>query len=121
MSEKNTNMINTYRQQLMFLSQQKQQLQLQASVLENTIKELEITKEAKVYKGVGNVFILKDKSEVVKETKENKETVDLRLKTVEKQEADALKKLSELTKESQQEKAKGASPVLKDSSSDGIA
>jgi prefoldin beta subunit len=99
MSE-NTNMINTYRQQLMFLSQQKQQLQLQANILENTLKELDITKETKVYKGIGNVFILSDKEDVIKQTKENKETIDLRFKTVEKQEADILKKLNDLSKDS---------------------
>lgn len=102
MSE-NTNMINTYRQQLMFLSQQKQQLQLQANILENTLKELDVTKETKVYKGIGNVFILSDKEDVIKQTKETKETIDLRFKTVEKQEADILKKLNDLSKDSKKD------------------
>ncbi len=99
MNEKNKNMTNAYRQQLMFLSQQKQQLQLQINILENTLKELEATKETKVYKGIGNVFILSEKEDVIKQTKENQETVSLRLKTVEKQEADILKKLNDLLKE----------------------
>jgi len=116
MSE-NTNMVNTYRQQLMFLSQQKQQLQVQANVLENTVKELETTKETKVYKGVGNIFILSDKEDVIKQTKENKETVDLRLKTVEKQEADTLKRLNDLSKENTKPKDKESN----DSNPEGIA
>lgn len=98
MSE-NKNMVNTYRQQLMFLSQQKQQLQLQTNILSNTIKELESTKETKVYKGVGNVFILSDKEDVLKQTKDNKETLDLKLKNVEKQEEDTLKRLNDLSKD----------------------
>ncbi|MDD4049925.1 MAG: prefoldin subunit [Candidatus ainarchaeum sp.] len=100
---KDNNMINTYRQQLMYLSQQKQQLQVQVNVLDSTVKELENTKETKVYKGVGNIFILKDKADVIKETKETKETVELRLKTVEKQENDTLKRLNDLSKENKKE------------------
>ncbi|NCP71842.1 prefoldin subunit beta [archaeon] len=100
---KDNNMVNTYRQQLMYLSQQKQQLQVQVNVLDSTVKELENTKETKVYKGVGNIFILKDKTDVIKETKETKETVELRLKTVEKQENDTLKRLNDLSKENKKE------------------
>ncbi|HRS42394.1 MAG TPA: prefoldin subunit [Candidatus Diapherotrites archaeon] len=90
--------VNLYRQQLMFLTQQKQQLQFQKSVLENTIKELEKTKEKKVYKGVGNVFILSDKEDVLKDTKDLKETTDLRIKNIQKQEDVILKKINEKTK-----------------------
>lgn len=90
--------VNLYRQQLMFLTQQKQQLQFQLNVLENTIKELDKTKEKKVYKGVGNVFILSDKEDVLKDTKDLKETVDLRIKNIQKQEDIILKKINEKTK-----------------------
>jgi len=90
--------VNMYRQQLMFLTQQKQQLQFQANVLENTIKELEKTKEKKVYKGVGNVFILSDKEEVIKDTKDLKDTIDLRIKNIQKQEDTIIKKINESTK-----------------------
>jgi prefoldin beta subunit len=99
MSEnKNTNMINSYRQQLMYVSQQKQQLQLQKNILESTIKELDATKEKKVYKGVGNILIMSDKEEVIKSTKNNLETANLKLKTVEKQESEIITKLNELSK-----------------------
>jgi len=90
--------VNMYRQQLMFLAQQKQQLQFQMNVLDNTIKELEKTKEKKVYKGVGNVFIMSDKEDVLKETKDLKDTIDLRIKNVQKQEDLILKKINEKTK-----------------------
>jgi prefoldin beta subunit len=90
--------VNMYRQQLMFLTQQKQQLQFQMNVLENTLTELEKTKEKKVYKGVGNVFILSDKEDVLKDTKDLKETMDLRIKNIQKQEDVILKKINEKTK-----------------------
>lgn len=110
------NMANTYRQQLMFVSQQKQQFQIQVNVFENTIKELENTKEAKVYKGTGNIFILSDKEEVLKQTKENLETIQLRLKTLEKQESEIIKKLNEFSKEGKK------APEKEDvSNSEGIA
>jgi len=102
MSENKDN-TNIYRQQLMFLSQQKQQVQFQINVLENTLKELEKTKEEKVYKGVGNVFIYSDKSEVVKETKDLKDTLELRLKNIQKQEDAILKKINSSSKSKDQE------------------
>jgi len=90
--------VNMYRQQLMFLTQQKQQIQFQLNVLENTIKELEKTKEKKVYKGIGNVFIYADKEDVIKETKDLKDTLNLRIQTVQKQEDAILKKINAATK-----------------------
>jgi prefoldin beta subunit len=95
--------VNMYRQQLMFLTQQKQQLQFQINVLDNTIKELEKTKEKKVYKGVGNVFIMSDKDDVLKETKDLKDTIDLRIKNIQKQEDAVLKKINAQTKPSGKE------------------
>ena len=90
--------VNMYRQQLMFLSQQKQQVQFQMNVLDNTIKELEKTKEKKVYKGVGNIFILSETDDVVKETKDLKDTMDLRLKNLQKQEDVIIKKINASSK-----------------------
>lgn len=102
-SNENVANVNKYRQQLMFLSNQKQQLQFQLNVLDGTLKELEKTTEKKVYKGVGNIFILKDKEEVVKETKDLKETLDLRMKTLQKQEDEILKKINSFTKAPEKE------------------
>lgn len=95
---KDTGAINAYKQQLMFITNQKQQMQFQINMLESTIKELEKTKEKKVYKGIGNIFLSKDKEDVLNETKDTKETILLRLKNIEKQEAEVLKKLNELTR-----------------------
>jgi len=103
----NTTVINAYKQQLMFISQQKQQMQFQANVFESTIKELEKTKEKKVFKGVGNIFIQKDVSEVLTETKDTIDTINQRIKTLEKQEAESLKKLNELTRKDDKPGKKG--------------
>ncbi|GEM_PF-901882 len=103
----NAGVVNAYKQQLMFITQQKQQMQFQANVFESTIKELEKTKEKKVFKGVGNIFIQKDVSEVLTETKDTIETINQRIKTLEKQENDALKKLNELTRKDDKSSKKG--------------
>jgi len=94
----NSGAVNAYRQQLMFITNQKQQMQFQSNILDSTIKELETTKEKKVYKGTGNIFISKNVEDVLKETKETKETIALRIKTLEKQENELVKKLNELTR-----------------------
>lgn len=85
-----------YRQQLMGLANQKQQLQMHNSIADAALKELEKTKEEKVYKAIGNILIYTDKKDVEAELKKEKEEVGLKLKTLETQEktvTDLLNKL----------------------------
>jgi len=97
-TKNNSGAINAYRQQLMYITNQKQQMQFQSNILDSTIKELETTSEKKVYKGLGNIFISKNVEDVLKETKETKETIGLRIKNLEKQETELVKKLNEITR-----------------------
>ncbi len=84
------------RQMLASMSQQKQQLTMQSEIVNASIKELENTTEKKVLKAVGNILVQKDTKEVKKELEERKESTELRLKTVVKQEEALLKKLNAL-------------------------
>ena len=84
------------RQQLLGVSGQKQQLQTQSVTLIKALEELEKTKEKKVYKAVGNILILSDTQETKKELEQLKETVDLRVKTLQKQEDVLIQKLNKL-------------------------
>ncbi len=84
------------RNQLLGISAQKQQLQIQSQTLKVTLDELEKTKEKQVYKAVGNILILSDTAKVKKETRERKESVDLRIKTLQKQEESLVNKLNKL-------------------------
>ncbi len=84
------------RAQLMTISAQKQQLQVQSGIVQKSIDELDKTSEKKVYKAVGNILILSDVSETKKELQETKESMDLRIKTLQKQEDAALNKLNAL-------------------------
>ena len=84
------------RMQLGALENQSQSLTMQSKVMDEALKELGETKEKKVYKAVGNILILSDTDKVKKELKEQKETVDLRVKTVKKQEQTTIDKLNSL-------------------------
>ncbi len=86
------------RMQLQTLTQQRQQVEMRLKEVEEASQELEKT-DAKtpIYKSVGSLLIkTKGKSEVTKELKENKESLDLRKTTLEKQEGRTKEKLNEL-------------------------
>jgi len=87
------------RAQLLGVSAQKQQLQVQSLTLKQALEELEKTKEKKVYKAVGNILIQADTLKVKKELEEKSKSVELRLKTVQKQEDSMINKLNKLKSE----------------------
>ncbi|HLC92493.1 MAG TPA: prefoldin subunit [archaeon] len=84
------------RVQLSAIESQGQSLTMQAKILEDALKELTETKEKKVYKAVGNILILTDVKKMEKDLSDQKESVDLRAKTVKKQEEAMLDKLNKL-------------------------
>lgn len=84
------------RQFLGNISAQKQQLGFQNEILAASLDELKNTKEKTVWKAVGNILVPKETKEMEKELKEKKDSVDLRMKTVEKQEDTLIKKLNSL-------------------------
>jgi prefoldin beta subunit len=84
------------RMTLMNVSVQRQQLQALLNGLGKSLTELENTKETTVYKAAGNILVLRDKKEVEKELKDQKESQELRLKTLEKQEKSLVEKLNVL-------------------------
>ena len=84
------------RVQLAVIENQMQNLQVQTKALEEALDELKGSKEEKVYKAVGSILILSDSKKVEKELKEQKETIDLRIKSVKKQEDAMMDKLNKL-------------------------
>jgi len=84
------------RVQLGAIEAQSQQLTVQGQVLGEALKELKATKEKKVFKAVGNILILTDVKKVEKDLKDQKESADLRAKTVKRQEDAMLDKLNKL-------------------------
>lgn len=87
------------RNQLLTVSAQKQQLQFQAAAIKSALDELEKTSEKKVYKAVGNILIQAPVPDVMKELKETKESTDLRVKTLQKQEEALVSKLNKLKRQ----------------------
>ncbi len=84
-------------QALQQLLMQKQAFQLQLMETESALKELQGKEEA--YKIVGNIMVLTKKEELEKELNEKKETTELRISSLEKQETRTREKASALQKE----------------------
>ncbi len=77
----------------------KQQVQLQLSEVEDALKELERCGEGDAtYKIIGNIMVAKSREELVRELSERKETLEIRLSSLQKQENLLKKQLSELEK-----------------------
>jgi len=86
------------RAQLQMIMQQRQQVDLRLKETEEALQELEKTDaKASIYKSVGSILIkAKGKSEITKELKSNKESLELRKNTLDKQEGRTKEKLNEL-------------------------
>lgn len=74
-------------QQIQMVTSQKIQLEAQVRELDRTLQELEKTAEdSEVFRNVGSLLIqVKDKAALVNELKEQKESSDVRIKTLERQ------------------------------------
>jgi len=79
------------------LLSQKQQFQAQQLEIENAMEH--VKKTDKVFRIIGNVMVASTKANVDAELTEKKELVDLRLKTLEKQEDKLRDKAASLQKE----------------------
>ena len=76
--------LQTIEQGMQQFLMQKQQFQSQMVELDSALQELKTTNES--YKIIGNIMVKTDKEELTKDLEEKKELVDLRIKTIEKQE-----------------------------------
>lgn len=88
-------------QQIQVLSSQKFQLESQMKDVERAITELEKTSdEAPIYKSVGSLLVrAEDKGSVEKELNEKKETLDIRIKALDRQEKHMTEKYQALQQE----------------------
>ena len=84
--------------QVQVISQQKQQIEIQLRETEEALKEIEnISSDTPIYKSVGALLIkTKTKNDVKQELLSNKESLELRKTTLEKQEGRSQEKLNEL-------------------------
>ena len=84
-------------QQLQQLMLQKQTHQLQVMETDSALKELSGAGEA--YKIIGSIMVLTNRESLEKDLKEKKETAELRISSLEKQEAKTRERASALQKE----------------------
>ncbi len=76
---------------------QKQNFQMQMIEIDSALEEL--AKTDKAYKIVGNLMVASDKQELEKDLHSKKELVELRIKSIEKQEKSIKERASKLQKE----------------------
>ena len=92
------NRLQQMRMQLQMIMQQRQQVDLRLKEIDEALEELNKT-DAKtpIYKSIGSLLIkTKGKSDIVKELKSNKESLDLRKSSLDQQEGRTKEKLNEL-------------------------
>ena len=96
-SKKKINQLQLLEQSMQNLLMQKQQFQLQQVEIESALKELEKVNEA--YKIVGNIMVLSEKDDLKTDLTSKKEIIELRIKTMEKQENQLREKATKLQDE----------------------
>lgn len=84
-------------QQAQVLMGQRQQLEILLHETERAMEELQkLAEDTVVYKSVGTILVKSEKKTLEENLKEQKETLDLRVKTVARQEERTLERLKEM-------------------------
>lgn len=91
------NQLQALEQNINSIIGQKQQFQAQQLEVDNALSQVKSTK--KVYRIIGNIMVASNKDDVNKELSDKSEIVELRLKTLEKQEQKLRDQASSLQKE----------------------
>ena len=95
--------MQTFQQQVQAIAIQKDTLNMQKLEFDKALEELKRTKDGEdVYKAVGPILIKSSKSELVKELSDKLETIEVRLKSLDKQEDKVKEKLQEGQQQLQQ-------------------
>ena len=93
-TEQKISQLQMFEQSLQNFLGQKQQFQIQLVEVESALNELNNTEKA--YKIVGNIMVESDKNELKAELQSKKEMLELRIKTMERQETQVREKASKL-------------------------
>ncbi len=80
------NSVAMQQQQLQGIMTQREATGLQIMEIKKALEELGKTKEKEVYKVAGPILVKAGKAEVVKDLREREESLEVRLKTLEKEE-----------------------------------
>ena len=96
-TEQKIGQLQMFEQSLQNFLGQKQQFQVQLVEVESALNELSNTDKA--YKIVGNIMVETDKNELKSDLQSKKEMLELRIKTMEKQETQVRERASKLQSE----------------------
>ena len=96
-TEQKISQLQMFEQSLQSFLGQKQQFQMQLVEIESALNELSSTDKA--YKIVGNIMVESDKNELKSDLQSKKEMLELRIKTMDKQESQVREKASKLQSE----------------------
>ena len=96
-TEQKINQLQMFEQSLQNFLGQKQQFQVQLVEIESALNELNNTEKA--YRIIGSIMVESDKSELKADLQSRKERLELRIKTMEKQEAQVRDRASKLQSE----------------------
>jgi prefoldin beta subunit len=101
-------------QQAQVLMSQRQQLEILLRETEKALEELQkLPEDAVVYKSIGTILAKSEKKKLEQELAEQKETLDLRMKTIARQEERTLQRFKEMREKLDQ--------AMKEPSSTGAA
>ena len=96
-TEQKIGQLQMFEQSMQNFLGQKQQFQVQLVEIESALGELDNTEKA--YKIVGNIMVEADKNDLKADLQSKKEMLELRIKTMERQEAHVREKASKLQSE----------------------
>jgi prefoldin beta subunit len=88
--------LQTFQQQMQTVMMQKESLNIQKMELDKALEELKKVTTEDVYKAVGPILIKSTKKDLDKELTEKNETIELRLKSLQKQEDRIKERLKEV-------------------------
>jgi prefoldin beta subunit len=89
--------LQSVQQQLQIVVNQKIQLENSLKEVENAMQEVEkVSEDTPIFKSVGTVLVKSDKSTVLNELKEKKETLEVRIRALSRQEEKLKERLQEL-------------------------
>lgn len=89
--------LQQYQQQLQLLVMQRQQMELQLAEINAAVEALKTVSGDEVFRAVGPILVRSRKAEVEKILADAKEVLELRIKTVQKQEGKVKEKVKEFT------------------------
>ncbi len=96
-TEQKIGQLQMFEQSLQSFLGQKQQFQVQLVEVDSALSELDTTDKA--YKIVGNIMVEADKNDLKSDLQSKKEMLEIRIRTMEKQEAQVRERASKLQSE----------------------